>query len=335
MMNHAKKLAGISALLVIAGSLGAVELPPPENPPAPDDAAVQAQSQVDVEVDVEEQAADPPKVPAAMPEVGAVQAYLGVGGTEVPELLSTHLGLKIGEGVVVRTLDPEGPAAGMGVQENDVLLRIAGTAVGTQDELRDAIQAHGAGDEVELDLIQEGKPLKKTVKLGERPAMPGAVAPQMVPMLEGLPEGQAKRVREAIEQNLRALEGLKMPELEQQAPEAMKQLEKRMELMFRGLGEKDGGIQFMGSSTVRLQDAQGSVEMESKDGSKQMRVRDNDGKVEWEGPWDTEQDKAAAPDNIRERIDRLNLDVIDDVENGGLRLQLRGGVGGLELDMEE
>jgi serine protease Do len=266
-----------------------------------------------------------------MPRVGGNVAYLGVGGVEVPELLSTHLGLKAGEGVVVRTLDPDGPAAAIGVEENDVLLRVAGTAVSGQDELRDAIQAHQSGDEVELDLIHEGKPMKKTVKLGDRPDLPGAIAPQMGPMLEGLPEGQAKRVREAIEQNLRAMEGLRMPDAEQPMPEAMKQLEKRMELMFRGLdfqGGGDGlpGMQFHGSSTIRLQDAEGSVEMQSKDGSKQMRVRDNDGKVEWEGPWDTEMDKAAAPDNIRERIERLNLDVIEDGGNGGLKLQIRPGM---------
>lgn len=330
-MNQAMKLVKISMMLVMAGSLGAVELPPPDEPPAPKDDGVQVQGQDEADL-LPGQAAEAPKQePEAMPQVGGGVAYLGVGGIEVPELLSIHLGLKAGEGVVVRTLDPDGPAAAMGVEENDVLLRVAGTAVGSQDELRDAIQTHQSGEEVDLDLIHEGKPMKKTVKMGDRPDLPGVVAPQIAPMLEGLPEGQAKRVREAIEQNLRAMEGLQMPEVDRPMPEAMKQLEKRMEQMFRGMGFQGGGdggpgVQFHGSSTIRLQDAEGSVEMQSKDGSKQMRVRDNDGEIEWEGPWDTEQDKAAAPDNIRERIERLNLDVIEDGDDGGLKLQIRPGM---------
>jgi len=340
MIDQMMKLAKTLTLLAMVGSLGAVELPPPDEPPAPKIETPQGQQQVQAQAQAQVQVQDGGQIqeqgPVEMPDAGAKQAYLGVGSTEVPELLSTHLGLKAGEGVVVRTLDPDGPAAAIGVQENDVLLRVGGTKVGSQDELRDAVQAHGVGDEVEIDLIQEGKPLEKTVKLGDHPGIGGAVPPMMEPMLEGLPEGQAKRVREAIEQNLRAMEGLEMPEIEQPRPEAMKQLEKRMELMFKGLnfqGGGDGGpgVQFMGSSSIRMQDPEGSVEMQSKDGSKQMRVRDSDGKIQWEGPWDTEQDKAAAPDDIRVRINRMNFDVIEDGENGGLRLQIQPGGGRMEI----
>jgi hypothetical protein len=155
-----------------------------------------------------------------------------------------------------------------------------------------------------------------------------------------LPEEQARRVREAIEQNLRAFEGADpggmRRDLEQQIPEAMRQLEKRMEFMFRGLGDMEipgdlgGGddngpgfrLQAQSSATMRMADAEGSVELQSKDGGKQIRVRDKEGNIQWEGPWDTDQDKAAAPDDIRARIDRLNFGMIEDGPGGGLKLKI-------------
>jgi hypothetical protein len=225
-----------------------------------------------------------------------------------------------------------------GIEERDVLLRVGGKAIGNQNDLRDVVQARQVGDEVELDLIHEGKPLKKSVRLAERPALGLADPAGEDELLEGLPEGQAQRVAEAIEQNLRALEGLKMPDLDvqQPMPEAMKQLQKRMELLFEGGmnfdGDNDGDVRVRGSSSIRMQDPEGSIEMQSRDGSKQMRVRDKAGEIQWEGPWDTEQDKAAAPDDIRERIDRMNFDVIGGGAGGGaFKLEIRPGGQGLQV----
>ena len=66
----------------------------------------------------------------------------------------------------------------------------------------------------------------------------------------------------------------------------------------------------------------GSIELNSKDGGKEATVRNKDGKVTWSGPWDTEQDKAAAPADVRARLDKLNLD--GNFLGGGLRLRLGG-----------
>jgi hypothetical protein len=68
-------------------------------------------------------------------------------------------------------------------------------------------------------------------------------------------------------------------------------------------------------------DEQGSIELKSNDGSKEVTLRDKDNALTWSGPWDTEQDKAAAPQDVRQRIDRLHLD--STFQGNGLRL--RGG----------
>jgi hypothetical protein len=66
-------------------------------------------------------------------------------------------------------------------------------------------------------------------------------------------------------------------------------------------------------------DDQGSIELKSNEGGKEITVRDKDQNITWTGPWDTDQDKAAAPDDVRKRVERLDFDS----GANGLRLRLR------------
>ena len=260
------------------------------------------------------------------------RAYLGVGGSPVPELLSEHLGLKPGEGLLVRSLDPVGPAAKAGLANHDVITKVAGLAVSTHEQLRDAVAARKPGDELDIDFIHRGEAKALRVALVVAPAAPPAVAggaglaPLDALQLDGMPEDQAGRVKEAIEQNLRAFGGIDgRPGLDAFLGGVMGE---RMERMFDGLAEPDAGgggaFQFKSSSTIRVLDDEGSVELESQDGGKTVRVFGKDGTVQWEGPYDTLQDKDAAPPEVRERIDRLNIDM--DFKGNGLRLRMLPGM---------
>jgi hypothetical protein len=71
--------------------------------------------------------------------------------------------------------------------------------------------------------------------------------------------------------------------------------------------EKRGfNFNFKSSSSFKFLDEDGSVEMKTKDGSKEVVVRDKAGEILFEGPWDTPQDKAGAPEKIRDRIEKMN-----------------------------
>ena len=63
---------------------------------------------------------------------------------------------------------------------------------------------------------------------------------------------------------------------------------------------------FKSSSSFKFVDENGSGEMKTTEGGKEVIVKDTEGKMLFEGPWDTEQDKAAAPEGIRERIEGMN-----------------------------
>ena len=303
--------------LLAVTPLLAIEAPPDDAPPP----AELPQQQADAP-------AEAPVAPAAQP------AYLGVVAVAVPEMLAGHLGLADGEGVLVQALSPDGPAAKAGLAAHDIITRIDGNPVASSADLTREVGKRQPGQQARLDVIHNGKAGTLDITLGARPAGLVAPAPQALDELnlDGIPNELAERIRRMIEGNLGEMQLDLERGVEQPVPQiedAMRDMRKRMEDALKQplqlpeipAAPAPGGIQIHQGATFRLMDDQGSVEMKSDDGGKEITVRDKNDKILWTGPWDTEQDKAAAPDEIRRRIERLDFD-----NNGnGLRFQFRGG----------
>ena len=305
---------GFAAMLIAPAF--ALEAPEDDAPPPP--------------LPVEKEGALPEiKLPAAPPKAQIETAFLGVVSSEVPEMLADHLGLNPGEGVIVRSLVPDGPAAKSGVAVNDVIQKVAGQPIGNSMEIAKEISGHKPGESVSLELIHKGKPAKLDVTLGVKPAEIADLQPHALdPLdLEGLPKELAARVRDAIAGNLG---GFELGEEPAQVPPRMEQAMRELQLRMQGVMGKAGivlpdddaagKIQVQGGATIKQMDQQGSVEVKAKAGAKEVTVRDQQGNVTWSGPWDTAQDKAAAPADIRQRVDSLNID--NSFQGAGLRLQL-------------
>ena len=268
---------------------------------------------------------------APQPAAKPASAFLGVVVAAVPAMLAEHLGLKAGEGIVVQALVPDGPAAKAGVAVHDVITRVADHPVGSPVDLTQQVAARKPGETIRLMLIHQGKPAAIEVALGPRPD--GVTAHDAQPLeqlnLEGLPKDLADRVRGAIQGNLGGMDLDAQEDGAEVAPqiqEAMRAMQKRLKDAVDGMnvpappGEPRVDVQQ--GATIRLMDEQGSIEMKSNEGGKEVTLRDKDNKITWSGPWDTEQDKAAAPQDARQRVERFNIDSKD--QGGGLRLRLRG-----------
>lgn len=308
-------LTGFAA--VLAGPAHAIEAPEDTAPPP---AAVEA--------------APAEKAPAendAKPAAKAGTAYLGVVSSDVPEMLAEHLGLKPGEGIIVGAVMPDGPAAKAGLAARDIITRVGDKAVGSPQDLTTEVQAHKPGETIRLDVIQKGKPAGLDVTLGVRPEQFAGMGLQPMDQLnlEGLPKDIADRLRGALQGNaggfnLDIEEGA--VEIAPQMNQAMREMKKRMEKAMEGLDARvipaDPKVEFKQGASIIINDQDGKIELKSTDGSKEVTIRDNDDKIVWNGPWDTEQDKAAAPEGIRERVERLNLDT--KFKGNGLRLHFNG-----------
>lgn len=268
------------------------------------------------------------------PQAGkkAESAFLGVISDTVPDMLAEHLALKPDEGIIVRALVPEGPAAKSGITVNDVITKVAGQPVGSPLDISTRISAHKPGDKVTLDLIHKGKPTTLDVTLAVKPEEIAAAGPQQLdPLnLEGFPKELAERVRDAIAKNIGALElqaDAIDPKAAQPMEQAMRDMQKRMQDALGGnaiappAAGIHGKIQIQSGATIRMNDGQGSIEMKTAEGSKEVTIRDQQGNITWSGPWDTAQDKAAAPAGVQERVASLNID--SNFNGKGLRLQMR------------
>ncbi len=62
------------------------------------------------------------------------------------------------------------PAADAGLQQGDVVTKVAGKEIGSADELRQAVESRKPGDSLELTIQRNGDTKTVTVELGTRPA---------------------------------------------------------------------------------------------------------------------------------------------------------------------
>ena len=267
---------------------------------------------------------DKPTAPAKE-VVKTETAFLGVVSGDVPEYLAEHLDLRKKEGIIVRSMAPDSPAIKSGIAINDVITKVAGHPVDSQEDLSNQITAHKPGDVVSLDIIHKGKPARIDVTLGNRPAnITMEEAPSLEQMnLESLPKEMADHIRDAIG-GLDLKLGSNMDAVPPQMEEAIRELHKRM---MGGKSSPDdaalpkpqagANVQSQSSATFKMRDNDGTIEVKSKDGAKEVTVRDQQDNVVWSSPWNSEADQAAAPDNIRRRMESLNLDTSS--TGGGLR----------------
>jgi serine protease Do len=262
------------------------------------------------------QAIEPPpddaRPPAAILENNGTShqssPFLGVVTEALPDMLAEHLEIESGTGVIIRTVCPDSPADKAGLSVNDIILNIADKPVRDPDEVTKFLRKHKAGERISLDLIHKGKPSRVEVTLIERPADEIA-ANDDTPLLNDIPEEHAARLRDLIEQNLKALD----PQLQGDAffPDArfdgtFRMLRDRMNKNLLDIPQfeiPEGG--FQQKSTIRLMDNNGSIELLSDNNNTEATVRDTENNILWSGPWNTEEDKAAAPQEIRDRIERV------------------------------
>ncbi len=264
---------------------------------------------------------------AKIDEVAEKLPFIGVVTESLPEMLADHLNLKPGTGVIVRTVMPKSPADLAGVKTNDVILKINEKDVNDPEVFRAEIRSKKIGDKLKLKSIQKGKPADLEVTLIERPADAFAEFQKQQQLPEGAPGIQIQPFQQLLELNLGGILGEDGIE-ENIIPDIL--ADERLQKMLRGRGqlnqvpeaapqiqpEPGKNFQLNMQSSMRMMDDNGSVELKSTGENKEVTVRDKANKIVWSGPWDTAQDKAAAPDDIRQRIDKMNIS-----DRAGLKLQ--------------
>jgi S1-C subfamily serine protease len=84
---------------------------------------------------------------------------LGIESMEIGDQLAGYFKLSGKSGVLVSSVDAEGPAAKAGMKAGDVILRVDGVAIEDGGDLREAVDKAEGGKEVTVTVQRDGRPL--------------------------------------------------------------------------------------------------------------------------------------------------------------------------------
>jgi hypothetical protein len=131
--------------------------------------------------------------------------YLGIRLAAAPEGVRVLLNLGEKGGLIVRSVEPDGPGDRAGVQAEDVILSFAGQRVGQLAELKQILGDHRGGQTVTIELLRQGRRRRVELTLGRRGSgSSGAVPRETTPRVAASPRRRVRRFLHGL--GARALE---------------------------------------------------------------------------------------------------------------------------------
>jgi S1-C subfamily serine protease len=98
---------------------------------------------------------------------GLVPAFLGVGTADLTDAQIERLGEETG--AVVVDVSADSPAAAAGIEEDDLIVEIGGTAIESAGDVPSAVREHRPGDTIDVVFVREGERQTVQATLIERP----------------------------------------------------------------------------------------------------------------------------------------------------------------------
>ena len=120
-----------------------------------------------------------------------VRGWLGVSIQDVDQELATTMRLPAPTGVLVSDVQAGAPAQRAGLQRGDVITQLDAEKIDGVGQFRNQIAARGAGKQVKLELLRDGKAVTLQAALDEQPSdVRRAFAPAKADALDGLTLGE-------------------------------------------------------------------------------------------------------------------------------------------------
>lgn len=233
--------------------------------------------------------------------------FLGVETAPVSRTLAAQLGLGRDTGLVVVRISEKSPAAAV-LKEDDVLTRLDDQILVNQQQLGVLVRSRKEGDEVKLTVMRGGKETTVKARLAthEVPKMAAAFSfPGGMSWSMGtIPEGLAR---------LRQLPGMD----DDDAKDVLRMIgrEHRNFMTTPGVrifrrGGKGSTILDLPNSNISYSDDDGAIEIKAEDGKRELTVKDAQGKVIFQGPITTEEERKNLPPEVLKRLEKLDHDTI-------------------------
>jgi hypothetical protein len=248
---------------------------------------------------------------------GKESSWLGVAVSDTTEPLCAQLGLKRGEGLVVELVSSNSPAAGAGLQKNDVLV--------DSIQLRKLVRMHAEGETVKIEYYRAGKLETVSAKLVKQPA--DEVIEDSNPYPNGLFQQRLQNIVRTIPKvdtdKINAEVQRAMAEADRAVREASRQsqaagdMNQRLAVLQKKLGNfAAGGVNLNNNTTVEVKNDLGSVRTVVKkddtgtyilvaDPAKRATVHDADNKLLFDGPVDSTDQQKKVPAEIWQKLEPM------------------------------
>ncbi len=261
-----------------------------------------------------------------LPKVGQVK--FGVVPGVVPQVLLSQLQLNGFPGAVVESVIPDSPAAKVGLEANDVIVKIGDRPIAGPQDISKILSEFAPGDKVNIEFYHQGK--KKDVEMVLQPGV--LSAEELLPTKDGLenvrpmqgmnmhgagisPQQMNNNAHARAMQMLQS--GMNMPNSSMhdmmQEMEAMRQaMQQRMGARstmpgMSAMPNQNGAVTSMMHSTSITSDSHGAVVISRSNDKVDVKVMDAAGKVLYEGPYNTDEEKAKVPADVKARLSKMGL----------------------------
>lgn len=209
------------------------------------------------------------------------RGYLGVGIQPLDEQLAESFGLPKNRGELIGSVQPGEAGARAGIQQGDVIVRIAGRDVTPDDTLSYIVSNQPVGSRVPIDLIRDGQRRTVTAVVGQRPTDEQLALRSGVG--EGLPEQDSPTPQTGGAATMRASIGLAVvpltPQIAQtfRIPAAVRgvviaNVDASSEAAQSGLQRGDVILSINGRPTVTAEDAAAAVTEARRAGRRAVRL---------------------------------------------------------------
>jgi hypothetical protein len=337
---QAVALAGLLSLVAWPISAGGICLAEPAGSDGadktPDDtAAAPSETQATANADVTIEPS--PQEETARKDV----PWLGVSTTEASEALASQLDLQPGAGLVVTYVAPESPAAKGGLRKNDVLTQFDDQALVHPAQLRKLVRVRHEGTIVKLAFYRAGKQQTVSVTLGKTRAELGQWEDQGQALKENLKDLQKHlhdlHIDDTVRDQMRVLREslgnikIDQKEVQENIRRGMEQARKAIREALRTVTNTDSAlnpartvleslansglvvddkadvvVRSSGKAVKSLvkSDDSGTIVLLSNP-SLHLTAHDKDGKLLFDGPIESSDDRAKVPHELWQRVEPL------------------------------
>lgn len=273
-----------------------------------------------------------PYTPQARALPNSRAARLGIVPGTVPPAVVAQLELSGFPGVLVTKVVPDSPAAKAGLKENDVIVKLGDISLSGPQSVTEALSEKMPGDKITAVFYHKGKRETADVILDA-----GTLTVEEILAAQGDPRTQPRAVPfsrpQAVPGGLAARPALpqRILDIQRMMDDFLKGAsmeDARMDDVFNRMDLTPGAIQMLrslqnlhqtpmppmgkisggggNSSSIRMTDNNGTiiVSSNSKTGMT-VHVTDPAGKVLYSGPYNTQEEKDAVPEAVRERLKNI------------------------------